>query len=241
MADEQCLHAGPAQAVHEALMSTDDVHEFLTQAARLAADTVAPTAELSCGITMRRDGRPMTVAYSDDLARSVDEVQYEMGDGPCLHALRTEKVVLIDDLATNPAWDSYRERALRLGVRSLLSVPIAADGVRAAMNVYAAKPHAFDAEAIEHGRALADDVGRAIVLAIRIGEHAELSEQLRTALASRAVINQAIGITMGQNRCTPQAAFEVLRRASQNRNIKLRVVATGIVDAAVDPASTSTS
>lgn len=243
MADEQSTRKGngTAQAVHEALMSTDDVKEFLTQVARMAADTVAPAAELSCGITVRRDGHPMTVVSSDDRAVSMDEVQYETGDGPCLHALRTEQVVLIDDLATDPAWESYRERGLNSGVHSCLSLPIAADGVRAAMNLYAAKPHAFDSEAIERGQALADDTSRAMVLAIRIAEHIELNGQLRTALVSRAVIDQAIGIIMGQNRCTPEAGFDVLRRASQNRNVKMRVLASDIVTSTADQASTPTS
>ncbi|HEX5288842.1 MAG TPA: ANTAR domain-containing protein [Streptosporangiaceae bacterium] len=64
---------------------------------------------------------------------------------------------------------------------------------------------------------------------MRQAEQADLTEQLRAALASRAVIDQALGVIMGQERCTSARAFEILRSASQNRNIKLREVAASIV------------
>jgi AmiR/NasT family two-component response regulator len=58
-----------------------------------------------------------------------------------------------------------------------------------------------------------------------------MSENLQHALASRAVIDQALGIIMGQNRCTADEAFDILRATSQNRNVKLRDVAAAMVAA----------
>ena len=68
-------------------------------------------------------------------------------------------------------------------------------------------------------------------MAVRIAERTAMSKHLQTALASRAVIDQALGIIMGQNRCTADKAFEVLRTASQNRNVKLRVIAAEMITA----------
>lgn len=211
-------------------MATDEVGEFLTQTARLAAATVVPGGHLSCGITLRRgDRHPFTVASSDARAHNVDEVQYTVDHGLCLHALRTGDLVVIDDLATDPTWEPYRQRGLAAGVGSLLAVPIAVEGVRAAMNLYTSKPHAFDLQAIEQAAAVAEDASAAITLAVRIAGHVELAGQLRTALVSRTVIDQAIGIIIAKNRCTAQAAFEVLSHASQHRNIKLRDLAAQMV------------
>jgi AmiR/NasT family two-component response regulator len=64
-----------------------------------------------------------------------------------------------------------------------------------------------------------------------MAEHSEMSDHLQHALASRAVIDQALGIIMGQNRCTADDAFELLRGISQNRNSKLHAVAGEIITA----------
>jgi hypothetical protein len=60
-------------------------------------------------------------------------------------------------------------------------------------------------------------------------DQAQLSEDLQQALISRAVIDRAIGITMAQQCCDAATAFNILRRASQNRNIKLRELVAEIV------------
>lgn len=72
-----------ARAVSELqqlLLETEDITEFLDELARYAADKVA--SELSCGITLERDGNPLTVAGSNALAVNLDEVQYGHHQGP---------------------------------------------------------------------------------------------------------------------------------------------------------------
>jgi AmiR/NasT family two-component response regulator len=71
---------------------------------------------------------------------------------------------------------------------------------------------------------------RALALAVRIAERTEMSH-LQIALGARAVIDQALGIIMGQNRCTADNAFELLRTISQNRNVKLRDIAAEMITA----------
>src|SRR5947209_18107284 len=71
--------------LHGALLGTEGVEEFLYETAVLAARLVR--GGLSCGMTMQPNGRPFTVACSDPVAARVDEVQYELDDGPCLHAM----------------------------------------------------------------------------------------------------------------------------------------------------------
>ena len=77
---------GNLRELHEALLSTEGIEEFLHEMAMLAVGLVRDG--LSCGMTMQPNGRPVTVACSDPVAARVDEAQYELDDGPCLHAMR---------------------------------------------------------------------------------------------------------------------------------------------------------
>ena len=85
-------------------------------------------------------------------------------------------------------------------------------------------------EQLAAGR-FADEASRALALAVRIAERTEMSEHLQHALVSRAVIDQVLGIILGQNRYIADQAFQLLRSISQNRNIELRDVAAEMVTA----------
>jgi GAF domain-containing protein len=212
------------------LLSTSSVNEVLDQLAKLAASLVSPPAPV--GVTLRREHGPFTVATTDTLAALVDEVQYGKDEGPCLETLRTGAVTTVEDLAVETRWPQYRPHALAHGVRSSLSLPLQVDGTTvAALNLYGLAPRTFGADILTRALALADQGTTALSLAIRQAQQAELSEQLRDALASRTVIDQAMGILMGQQRCPASEAFALLRAASQHRNRKLRDVAADIVTA----------
>src|SRR3984957_12416172 len=104
------------------LLGTETIEEFLTELAGLAILTVGEG--LSCGITLQPNGRPLTAASTDALAAKVDEVQYGLDQGPCLHALRTGTQVSIEDLASDQRWAAYAATALQHGIRSSLSLPL---------------------------------------------------------------------------------------------------------------------
>jgi GAF domain-containing protein len=216
--------------LQELLLATEDITGFLDQLVALTVKVLP--GDLFCGLTLRRDRGAMTVANSDTRASQVDEIQYGYDEGPCLHSLRTGEVAVVDDLAVDDRWGAYQMAALGHGVRSSLSLPLRADGqVIGALNIYATAPHVFGAaEQLVAGR-FADEASRALALAVRIAERTEMSQHLQNALVSRAVIDQALGIVMGQNRCTADEAFELLRTISQNRNVKLRDVATEMITA----------
>ncbi len=228
MPDPDFDRATAAIELQQLLLDTDHITEFLDELTRYAATAVAP--ELSCGITLDRDSGALTVASSDAYALGLDEVQYGHHNGPCLTAMRTGATVIIRDLAADNSWGTYRLDALAHGIASALSVPLTGGrGVRGALNFYAGQPAVFTTDRQERAEGLAEETSRALRLAVRLTDQVELAQHLETALASRTVIDQAIGIIMGQNRCTAAAAFEILRRASHHRNIKLRAVAHDIV------------
>jgi GAF domain-containing protein len=217
-----------ASELQQLLLDTEDFTEFLDELVRYAADTVAPA--MACGITVERDGNPLTVASSGALARDLDEVQYGHHTGPCLAAMRTGQTVLIIDLTTDDRWGDYGPDALAHGIVSALSLALdGGPGLRGALNFYAGQPGVFGTERQHQAEALAAEACRALRLAVRLTDQVQLTRNLETAMASRSVIDQALGIIMGQNRCTDTDAFEILRRASNHRNIKLREVAHEIV------------
>ncbi|MFL6143711.1 MAG: GAF and ANTAR domain-containing protein [Labedaea sp.] len=224
-------HSGARAAIElqELLLDTEDIQDFLDQLARVAAAIVAGG---SCGITLRRDGRAMTVASSDDRATRVDEVQYGHDQGPCLSSLRTGEINVIDDLAEDMRWGDYRMDALAHGIRSSVSIPLR-HGTHSvgALNLYSDRPHAFGTDEQAEARRFGAEAGRVVALAVRLAQQAELAANLKAALTSRSTIDQAIGVIMGQNRCTADEAFHLLRSASQNRNVKLREVAAQILSA----------
>jgi GAF domain-containing protein len=224
--------AAAVAELQQLLLATNDLGEFLQQLTHLTTERLP--GELSCGITMRRDHRPITVASSDVRASQVDEIQYHYDNGPCLTTLSTGDVVVIDDLATDERWPNYQMPALANGIRSSLSLPLYAEQkVVGALNLYSTRAGTFGSYEREAATRFAEEASRALTLALRLAERVEMSENLQHALASRAVIDQALGIIMGQNRCSADEAFNILRTTSQNRNVKLRDIATAMV-AAVD-------
>ena len=226
----QATTTSAAAELQQLLLATEDITGFLDELAALTVRVLS--GDLSCGITLRRNGSATTVASSDTRASQVDEIQYGHHEGPCLRSMGTGQVVVVEDLATDDRWSDYQMPALAHGVRSSLSLPLLADGgVMGALNIYATQPRAFGPHQQEVARRFADEASRGLALAVRMAERTEMTAHLQTALASRAVIDQALGIIMGQNRCTSHEAFEILRTASQHRNVKLRDIAVQMVTA----------
>jgi GAF domain-containing protein len=212
------------------LLSTPAIEEVLRKLAVLAVQSV--DAGMTCGITVRYDHSPYTVAASDERAWIIDEQQYAAGGGPCLEALRTGSAVSVDDQAADDRWPEYRVAAVALGVKSSLSLPLTVDEqTLGALNLYAyATSHAFAGDRSDRAEAFAEQAATTLALAIRHTEQEETVEQLEAALDARSLIDQAVGILMGQQRCDAQVAFRLLRRHSQNTNRKLRDVATDIIE-----------
>jgi GAF domain-containing protein len=220
---------GAFVALQSLVLSTQSVDEFLDDLARLAADMVGPQA--SCGVTTHRDGHPLTVASSDPRAEQVDEVQYEDRQGPCLDTLATGRINDVSDLAAEERWPEYRAHALRHGVRCSLSLPLAMMGTTVgALNLYGFDtPGLFTDDHRRRGQLFASQATTALTLVLRRASQSDIADQLEQALASRSVIDQALGILMAQQRCTADEAFALLRTHSQNNNRKLRDVAADLI------------
>jgi GAF domain-containing protein len=217
------------QRLQSLLLTASGVEGFLQRLTELAPNAVE--IPLSCGITARRDGQPLTVASSDEQASRLDESQYQAAAGPCLHTLKTGETASIPDITTEQRWPAYLQVAREQGLRSSLSLPLAVDGSTvAAMNLYSfTAPGVFDKQVQRRCQVFATLAGGALQLATGRAADRQLMDQLEEALASRTIIDQAMGIVMGQQQCSAEEAFALLRMRSQSSQRKLREVATDLI------------
>ncbi len=210
------------------LAAGGDLRSFLGDLVHLAARQVQHAE--ACGLTLTRDGSGVTVASTGPLADRADERQYEVGVGPCLEAMRTGSVVRVGDMSTEERWAPYPARAAQLGVRSSLSLPLVVEGHSSgALNLYATQPEGFGPDDETTGARWAMQAAGALAVALRIADSDSRAESLLGGLDTRATIGQAVGLLMAQERCTAEQAFDLLRIASQRRNVKLRDIAAGVV------------
>jgi GAF domain-containing protein len=212
------------------VLTSNGVEDFLAEVTTVAAGLSGPFT--SCGITARRDGRPVTVASSDDRALRIDQVQYDHREGPCLATLATGEVNDVADLTADDRWPGYRQEVLRAGLRCSLSLPLTAGGRTAgALNLYGfGEPGLFGPLTRRRADLFAAQASTALTLMIHQLRQSDVTRQLEHALDSRSVIDQALGIMMAQQHCTAEEAFTLLRLHSQNNNRKLRDVATELVE-----------
>ena len=195
----------------------------------------------AASITLVRAAEGHTAAYDGQLALDADELQYAEGYGPCLDAGRAGEVLLVRDTRTEDRWPEYTARAAEHGIGSSLSLPLPFQyATVGALNTYAVRPDAFSDEDVARG----EEVATWVALAIGNAESSSMTNQelrdLRTAMVSRATIEQAKGVLMERYRVTAEQAFTLLARASQHGNVKLRDVADELVRTGVLRGATRT-
>ena len=168
-----------------------------------------------------------TVAASSEIAQLADNIQYELGTGPCVDAILDRTTYRPRDLLTDQRWPEYGRRVAALGLRSMLSYRMdVGPALIGGLNIYAEQVDAFDDTAAALGLLLATH-GAIAASAVAYRTHAE---QLEHALASNRTIGAAIGILMATHKVTEQQAFDLLRIASQNTNRNLRDIAADVTE-----------
>ena len=223
------------------LTTGESVEATLHRIVEAALATIEPCERAGIFLTDGEDLR--TVAPSDPLVAEIDALQRATGEGPCLDCLHgSAPYVVADDLRNDGQYPNFGPRAATDGIRSALALRIVTDRPRGALNLYAALPRAFGAFDRAKGVILASHASSALGIAEnRAADSERADQQLHAALASRGTIGQAQGILMERERITAEQAFEVLRKASQDLNVKLRDVAQGLVDTGEDPRGGTTT
>jgi hypothetical protein len=188
-----------------------DMEKLLVDVAQLTAERVAAVSFAS--VTARREGAYTTVAASNDIAVAVDEAQYADQAGPCLEAIETASPLSVPDFAVTMRWPGFCDTAQRLGLHTSLSIPLFAGRGEpvAALNLYGYDSTTMTALSSAVWAAYDDTAPASPHVADLDLGGTELVEGLTSAFAVRVTIQQAIGVIMVKETCTPDRAYAALR------------------------------
>ncbi|MEV4602039.1 GAF and ANTAR domain-containing protein [Amycolatopsis sp. NPDC049253] len=196
-----------------------------------AAVRVIPVASV-VSITLRSpDGMFYTPIETDPVAVELDQVQYRTGEGPCLDAARPDGPAHAEsqDLAHEPEWPKFGPAAAERGMGSMLAIALLPDArepqLSGALNVYAREAGALTATDRDLALLLATHGSLALATTHAVTAADLQRAHLRKAIDSRDVIGQAKGILMQRRGISADEAFDILRRTSQDLNVKLAVLA----------------
>lgn len=190
-----------------------------------AAVDVLPDVSAASLTVRHADGRLETVAPTDDKLLEIDAAQYELQEGPCYDAAVDTVHITAPDIASDDRFPRYAPVVLRAGIRAQAGVRLfESPEFTGALNLYSTRRGAFEdlgalAQLFAHQSAMALDYARHI-------------DQLQEAVATRQLIGQAVGMVMERFTVDEARAFGFLTRLSSHENIKLRVVAERLLEAA---------
>jgi GAF domain-containing protein len=215
------------------LLSEETLRSTLDRVATLATATIDGCG--SAGVTLIEGSGVTTAAATDDFTLRIDGDQYSNSEGPCLEATSTQQIVSAEDIAGDDRWPRFARAASKHGLGSVLSMPLSVrEQPMGALNLYSKTTHSFGGTARSIATLFARQASVAISNAQTYASTLALTDQLREAIKSREVIGEAKGILMAEESVSEDEAFEMLKRVSQNQNVKLREIAQRIVDKATE-------
>jgi GAF domain-containing protein len=217
--DHAAAIASAARTIHQE-RGLDDTLAAIARTAR----TSVPGIDHAGISIITAKGEIETRAGTDELVWELDRIQYSLGQGPCVTAMRGEPVVTVPRARHDQRWPDFMPRAVALGLRSQLAVRLFLDeeGTMGALNLYSTCQETISEDAV----GVADLFAAHAAIAL---QRAQEVTQLNEALVSRKVIGQAIGLVMERYALDEDAAFAFLLRASSHGNVKLHDVAAELV------------
>jgi GAF domain-containing protein len=213
------------------LIRGGSLDDALRHVCEVTVQVIPGAAESSVSLLDRT--RSTTYGATGELPLEADEHQYRADSGPCLDAARGSHLVLVDDFGADDRWPEVLAAMSGVGVHSSVSAPLPVQGESiGALNIYARRPHAFDAASVTLAESFASFAAVAVANAASHHDAAEEARNLRAAMEHRSVIEQAKGIVIASMGCDTDTAFRVLVQQSQHENRKLRDVASDLVASA---------
>jgi GAF domain-containing protein len=196
----------------------------------LASHSLPSVSQAS--ISLSRDGTVFTSNATDALAVKADQAQYDT-DGPCVLAIRSAEQHMVRVPEDTEHWPEFSAVVLDSGMHSVLSTPLqTGEETIGALNLYSSSLEGFDGEEQLLATEFARHTSILLSNAIAFTTTNALAENLREALSSRETIGIATGLLMSEASRSRQAAFDILRQASQRENRKLRDIAADLVTGA---------
>jgi GAF domain-containing protein len=219
--------------------STGDAAEVrLNRLLNLILETAVEALGFSAAtVTARHAGDVSTVGATDQRLIDLDDAQYAAG-GPCMATLDQSDPIFLEDAAGDERWEHFAETARHLGVKSSLSVHVPTDSgeVAASLNLYARERLELSDGQLRLALSYGEQLAATLQSVDAYKSAATLARNMAEAMRSRAVIEQAKGILMADERINADEAFQRLAKLSQTANLKLRDVARRLVDDRSRPA-----
>ena len=205
--------SGDFEAIHEAVVNA------------------APRLVRGCdhaSLMLQRGGRFETVAATDDVARRIDALERELGEGPCVDAIVDDTAYIDPDLTDGSQWPGLARRMLEeTPVRGAAGFRLLVQGAKTgSLNLFSDTPGAFDEQSVNEGAVLSSFLSIALLAA----HEQQDAQTLRLGLESNREIGKAVGLLMAFHKIGDDEAFEMLRKASQDMNMKLSEVARQVVE-----------
>jgi putative methionine-R-sulfoxide reductase with GAF domain len=217
----------------QALFSAGNAIQTWQRVVDLAVETIDGCD--FAGIFVLEEDQLRTPVGTDPFVTQIDALQHQAGEGPCFDAITDGRGIYAVDLSDDSRWLRFGPRATAAGIRCVLGLCLSADASRGALGLYARYPNAFGVIDRAKGILLAVLAGAAVAAAEGRDDQERRSDALQGGLATREVIGQAQGILIERERITADQAFDILRRASQHLNLKLRDIAQALVDTGENP------
>ena len=199
------------------------IEDILAEVTSAAVDLIdgADTAGI---LVIKDDGGFDSLATTSEVPHQLDILQMTFGEGPCVQAALADTMVRTNDFRTESRWPQYSPAVVEAGVLSGLSFKLyTADRSAGALNLFGFEPVSWDTEDETIGGVLAAHAASAILAN-------QQERQLKTALRTRDRIGQAKGIIMERFGVDDLQAFDMLRRLSQEQNVKLIELAQRVIE-----------
>lgn len=175
---------------------------------------------------------PETISSSDSVAARLDELQFDLGEGPCWDALSSAGPVLVPDIRDIEAglWPAFARAISSEGVGAIFAFPLAIGPLRiGAMDLYSAEPGELSSEYTEQSMLLADIVSRRVLRrALRLAGAPEYAED--NSRHSRRSIHQAVGFVIAQLGISPEDAQLLIQGHAFGEGRSMREVAEDILE-----------
>jgi hypothetical protein len=204
----------------------------LSQLTALAASQVPGCA--AAHIAVWRDGELASQASSHPEPSRLVEMQVDCGRGPLVDAITHGSPVGCADTLTETRWPEFAAAALRIGVRSAVTLTRSGDVV-VSLSLFGVRPRAVEADRVQLAKLLVAYGGALVGAVFDYDESRRVAAQLRDAADGRAIVDQAKGILMHALGCTADEALDRMRDVSQRSNLRATEVARRVIDAHTRP------
>jgi transcriptional regulator with GAF, ATPase, and Fis domain len=219
---DRILIADTITRVSRAINAPNDLSSQLGVIVDVARNSMPEIDHVGVSVA-HRDGRVETTAATSDLVYELDHLQYTLGEGPCLHAIESDPIVVVQEARHETRWPRFMKAAVDKGLRSQLGIRLYLDEqTRGGFNLYSTSSDTIDPETEQLAELFASHA------ALAMGR-VRIEENLSTALSSRTTIGIALGLVMERFGMDQDRAFAYLTRIASSSETKLRAVAEHLV------------